>query len=451
MKVQWFRSATVGIKTNSGTTILCDPWLTDGAFIGSWFHWPPLKNEYEEVLRMDWDYLYISHLHPDHFDRNFVSDLARENQKVKVIVPNFENQWLLRAITNCGFDSSRICVLEGSKEYYFGDLKVKVLTADYCDPLECGVSIPCETLSNQKSTIDSLAIFEADGQRILNANDALAVKSIERLWAKIGDVDLLMGHFGGAGPFPQCFKDIDDDLKISQSAATASIFIQRLGNAANKTHSKFVFPYAGQYVLGGRLYTLNKFRSVLSLDEVKQKLQEITTAEVITLDINAEFDLDRGEVSNSWVEPSEEVLDHYIQEIKTIKFPYELRKLKPLNFEASLEAAANKVLGIYGSSSEFFGAKNSTITLLSESHRMNLHFNGEKPHFTTQAELDSKSESHTLIELPDQLLYRIVLKRKDYKGFSQFHFNQAEIGSHLIWKRNGPYNNATKLLNFFHT
>jgi UDP-MurNAc hydroxylase len=59
MKVQWFRSATVGIETKSGTKILCDPWLTDGAFIGSWFHWPPLNDEYEEILKMDRDNLYI--------------------------------------------------------------------------------------------------------------------------------------------------------------------------------------------------------------------------------------------------------------------------------------------------------------------------------------------------------------------------------------------------------
>jgi UDP-MurNAc hydroxylase len=50
MKIQWFRSATVGIYSKSGTSILCDPWITDGAFIGSWFHWPPLEGfEFSEL------------------------------------------------------------------------------------------------------------------------------------------------------------------------------------------------------------------------------------------------------------------------------------------------------------------------------------------------------------------------------------------------------------------
>lgn len=51
MKVEWFRSATVGISSETGSTILCDPRMTDGAFLGSWYHFPPLEGfEYKELL-----------------------------------------------------------------------------------------------------------------------------------------------------------------------------------------------------------------------------------------------------------------------------------------------------------------------------------------------------------------------------------------------------------------
>jgi UDP-MurNAc hydroxylase len=449
MKVQWFRSATVGIETKNGTKILCDPWLTDGAFIGSWFHWPPLNDEYEEILKMDWDYLYISHLHPDHFDRKFVADLARKNRKVKVLSPKFENPWLHRAIVNCGFDETRINVLESNKRYTFADLSVRILTADYCNPLDCGVSIPCSTAGNQKSTIDSLAIFEADGNKILNANDALAVKSIENLWPVIGEVDLLMGHFGGAGPFPQCFLDIEDDLKITRATETARMFVKRLGLAANKTRAKFVFPYAGQYVLGGKLTSLNNRRSVMPLGEVQKLLESTTSAEVITLSPFAEFNLETGEASSSWEEPSPSLFDEYIKKIKTVRFPYELKELTPSNFDDSLKSAAERVLNIYRMSEGLADTKISTITLKSESHALNLHFNGKESTHSTQ--IDFESELQTVIRIPDQLLFRIVLKRENYTGFTQYHFNQAEIGSHLNWQRSGSYDNATKFLNFFHT
>ena len=68
MKVEWFRSATVGISSETGSTILCDPWMTDGAFLGSWYHFPPLEGfEYQELLARRWDAVYISHFHADHY------------------------------------------------------------------------------------------------------------------------------------------------------------------------------------------------------------------------------------------------------------------------------------------------------------------------------------------------------------------------------------------------
>jgi len=48
------------------TTVLCDPWLLDGAFSGAWHHYPPLEFAPEEYGHVD--YLYISpppgRLHP---------------------------------------------------------------------------------------------------------------------------------------------------------------------------------------------------------------------------------------------------------------------------------------------------------------------------------------------------------------------------------------------------
>jgi UDP-MurNAc hydroxylase len=449
MKIQWFRSATVGIETKSGTKILCDPWLTDGAFVGSWFHWPPLENEFAEVLGIEWDYLYVSHLHPDHFDRRFIAELARKNPNVKVLVPKFENSWLLRAISNCGFGDPRIYILDSNVNYTFEDFKVKVLTADYCNPNECGVSIPCSSDRNQKSTIDSLALFEADGHRILNANDALAVKSIESLWAKIGQVDLLMGHFGGAGPYPQCFIDIDDIQKTKLAEETAGVFVERLGNAANKTHAKFVFPYAGQYVLGGKLHVLNANRSVLPLDKVKKQLQKITSSNVITLSPFGKFDISTGQISKEWVEPTETIYEEYIKKISTIKFPYERKEIHPLDFKDSLKTAAERALRAYKVASRSDLQQPVTVSLKSETYSMNLNFCGLDSDYNS--ELDFESELQTTLHIPDQLFFRIVLKRGAYSGFTQFHFNQAEIGSHLSWERRGPYRNETKFLNFFHT
>ena len=35
---------------SKGTKILCDPWIEDGVFEGSWCHYPPLKTKIEVNL-----------------------------------------------------------------------------------------------------------------------------------------------------------------------------------------------------------------------------------------------------------------------------------------------------------------------------------------------------------------------------------------------------------------
>jgi hypothetical protein len=54
----------------------------------------------------------------------------------------------------------------------------------------------------------------------------------------------------------------------------------------------------------------------------------------------------------------------------------------------------------------------------------------------------------TSLYFDPRLLKRLVIRAEAYKGFTQYHFNQAEIGSHIQWSRNGEYNSIVSLLNF---
>jgi L-ascorbate metabolism protein UlaG (beta-lactamase superfamily) len=76
-KVKFFANACVAIYT-SEFNLLCDPWLVDGAFDGSWYHFPPLKTKPEDLN--DYTHIYISHIHPDHFDSKPSGDFPRNLQ-----------------------------------------------------------------------------------------------------------------------------------------------------------------------------------------------------------------------------------------------------------------------------------------------------------------------------------------------------------------------------------
>ena len=66
-----FISNACGIFSSvSGNTILCNLWIDDGVFDGLWCHFHKLKTTFDDIKNVD--ALYISHVHPDHFDaRNF--------------------------------------------------------------------------------------------------------------------------------------------------------------------------------------------------------------------------------------------------------------------------------------------------------------------------------------------------------------------------------------------
>ena len=84
MKVTSVGHAGLHLETAAGT-ILCDPWLYP-AYYASWFVFPDNSALDWDALG-DCDYLYVSHLHHDHFD---AENLARHvNKSATVLLPDF--------------------------------------------------------------------------------------------------------------------------------------------------------------------------------------------------------------------------------------------------------------------------------------------------------------------------------------------------------------------------
>ena len=64
MKLTYIKSATCVIKDGS-KSILMDPWLVNGEYYGSWFHQKTKDICLKNIKNIN--YIYISHIHPDHF------------------------------------------------------------------------------------------------------------------------------------------------------------------------------------------------------------------------------------------------------------------------------------------------------------------------------------------------------------------------------------------------
>ena len=89
MKVHYVKSSTIIIEANE-VKILTDPWLTDGEYYGAWYHYPPL--EFKEHFFENIDYIYISHIHPDHFSK---ATLQKLNINIPIIIHCFESKFFV--------------------------------------------------------------------------------------------------------------------------------------------------------------------------------------------------------------------------------------------------------------------------------------------------------------------------------------------------------------------
>jgi len=83
-------------------TIVCDPWFAP-AFLGAWFPFPRNDRLADELMARVCtpDYLYVSHLHGDHFDETFLRE--RMDPSTPVLLPDFPTAELRRRLTRLGF------------------------------------------------------------------------------------------------------------------------------------------------------------------------------------------------------------------------------------------------------------------------------------------------------------------------------------------------------------
>ena len=79
MKIIQLNSATNMIYdsvSDSSVKILCDPWLHGEEYLGSWAIYPQYNFKPENFS--DLDFIYVSHIHPDHSSANTLSKLSKK-------------------------------------------------------------------------------------------------------------------------------------------------------------------------------------------------------------------------------------------------------------------------------------------------------------------------------------------------------------------------------------
>src|SRR3972149_7564393 len=165
MKLKFLQSASVMIE-DEGVKILCDPWLTDGEYFGSWAHYPHFDFNPRDFD--DTDFIYISHVHPDHLSLKTLSKLRKDKP---VIIHKFPEDFMKKDIENLGFQVREI--LHDTRVPLKNNVHINILAADNCDPKLCGRYFGCSLLENKfgATSIDTMSVIDNGKEVIVNTND----------------------------------------------------------------------------------------------------------------------------------------------------------------------------------------------------------------------------------------------------------------------------------------
>lgn len=453
MRIRHLKSSSV-VVSEDDVSVLCDPWLLDGAFYGAWAHYPPLQ--FEPADYNDVDYIYISHIHPDHCHGE---TLERLDDDIPVLIHDYDSDFLKYNIESHGFDVTELA--HNERVHLGGDLHLNVLGADNCNPEQCGKYFGCAWWMESESggrtdgstQIDSLGVFDNGESVLVNANDCrwpMSAEACGEINQKYGDVDMLLMQYGAANFYPQCMADYNHEQKLAASSEVAFEMLQDAESFVETLEPTYYMPFAGSYVLAGDNAEMNPYLAVARRDDAKGYFQRSDAvpddSECILLNSEEYFDVEEQRQSVPYTPIDERQKRQYIESVLADReFTFESDPMPDHETFAELlpEAyehfeAKRQDLG--------FETETDVYLRLPDQEFAKISMQGEGAEFVSEDDYES-AERYVRMDIDPRLLTRIL------KGPRYAHFNNAQIGSHIKFhKEPDVYERPLYYaMSFFHT
>jgi len=444
MKLTYEQSATVVIE-DKDTKIMCDPWLTDGIYYGSWAQYPPYDFKPEKFD--DVDYIYVSHIHPDHCAPETLTALRKD---IPILIHEFPAKFLKNYLERFGF---QIIELSHNKRTSLkNNLHINILAADDCDPTICGQLFACNFDQAKYGTnqIDTMCVIDNGEEVVVNANDCpfeIAKFVSSRVSKDYPNIDLLLVGYSGAASYPHCY-ELSREEKMKAADKKKQLRLNNAVDYINLFKPKYYMPFAGRYSLCGKFTDYNDYTGQPELDEAFDFLASKIDQKKhrgFLLNSGSIFDIKMGKASDSYKRINPKEKSEYLKNV--------LSKRKMV-YEGEPNPQKKQILDLIPAAYERFertrkkmGFNSDTTILLDiwDDEVLKLSCNGNG------YELIPKDEEKSInkfikMSLDNKLLFWIL------QGPKKAHWNNADISSHIKWKRNpnvyerGIYH----CLNFFH-
>jgi UDP-MurNAc hydroxylase len=248
--VKYIYSSCIITKTPD-ISILHDPWFTEGIYDGSWYQFPKIQNPIQSIG--DVDLIFISHIHPDHYDSNFLIEYFKLYGVKKVLIADHLPNHLAGKMKSDGIEPTIL-----KDKIVIGKTSIEIIphkTGSISD-IDSAIIIKYHSINNKSNCV-------------VNCNDIFYDEQFFRKIKNVSkEVDILLCGFTGAGPYPQTYFDSNDPQIRIEADIKKLAFFEQYKNIINLIDAKVNIPFAGKYLLGGKLSHLNEFRGVADPVEV---------------------------------------------------------------------------------------------------------------------------------------------------------------------------------------
>lgn len=431
MKIKLYRSSTLGIIFED-FKILTDPWLTDGEYYGSWYHYPCFNLEFNLNEINSYDAIYISHIHPDHCSEDTLKHI---NKNIPIFIHSFHAKFLKRKLLNLGF---KVNELQNNKRYPLTKkIGLNIIAADNCNPQLCYNFTGCADLNsnNGSQQIDTICLVDDGKNVILNLNDCPyeLVKNLKKkIKLQYEEISVLLTGYSGAGPYPQCFDNLNLEQKCFEAEKKKKYFLNQAFNYIKLFDPKYYMPFAGTYMLGGNLVKLNNLRGVPFLKEAHEFLEKKIYSEKIRslsmnmynediFDFNEKF-LKKGPINNHMPD----------------KLFFEKISKNKMNYETNDVPRTDEIISLIEIAKEKYFEKIENFNLRFKSKLVIEVDNNYSALINSQNKKMEILKNDNLINQDNFVKIRInkTLLKNILKGPKFAHWNNAEVGSHLRFLRN---------------
>ncbi|ELY56524.1 Zn-dependent hydrolase of the beta-lactamase fold-like protein [Natronococcus amylolyticus DSM 10524] len=427
MRVTYLESAAILVESEDAS-ILCDPWLVDGAYYGSWAHYP--EPEFEPEDFNDVDYIYISHIHPDHFDPD---TLRRIDTDIPILIHDYRWDYLKDDIEELGYE-----VLElphDERVHLTGKMHINVLAADGCDPELCGNYFGCswydsEADSPGSTQVDSMAVIDDGEFTIVDTNDvpfAMAESSCRKVKHDYGEVDLLCHQYSAAQFYPQAVTNYSHEKKIRERDRVIREKHELALDFIDVFEPAYYMPFAGEYVLAGDLAHLNEYTANPPREEALDFFEHAVDPddhECVFLNSGEYIDLETGERSSPFEPADPEEKQRYItEELAERSFDYEANPIPSLSALQAYVPYAYESLEQKRKKIDYSSDTTVLISMVDDVY-LEVSMNGGGYRYVSEPDLDFYS-GYVKMDIDPRLLKCL------FEGPHSAYWADAKIGSHL--------------------